>query len=635
MGTTQLSIENWSLSLRVIAAVGAVTFGAAAWFAYHNFIALTMIPAGVTVGFVFYTLFGQMPYSVDRILLETSIADDRIPTILTIVFLLASSVSVVSATWGYYTLPVTYYIAIAVAGTVLFCRIILTDAIRSNVVLVVLYGLNTFGSIHFAFPGGMGGPDHGYHLRLVEHIYEIGYPISGSATYAGFPGQHLSSAIAGQVLGLTPNTAYLFIGLFGMSVGVLLTYAVGIRLFGQQFALIAMLLYASMSYIVFRGTHPTQQAHLLPLTFLLFVAAIYLYSNPDWRNRLFILIAGVALISSHHYNSFVAAFMLASLLLGFLLANHFGSLSDRIFTSQVSQASSDPVEIVKRRGPIAILIFITLYATHMTFTSGYFESLVGYMFSFVQSLFQEPSDPLSATPRFADIPPEQFLLNTLGEGILMMLVVLGGLTAILYQRRVGIAILLWLAVAGALAILGVVVDFPFVIPQRIYVLAQMTAMGFLAAIGLVYLLNSGSDRSSVRRSHLAFVVGIVFLLIFFSTASTVAGFETSLFNEGVTYPIQYTIAEEEQAEAFWAHVGVNESQIYWERGFEASEDRINFSSRDADVIGVNHHRIGTGITVHGGSGIGAVRYVIPESPMADLERERKVYHNGATELYVR
>jgi hypothetical protein len=185
-----------------------------------------------------------------------------------------------------------------------------------------------------------------------------------------------------------------------------------------------------------------------------------------------------------------------------------------------------------------------------------------------------------------------------------------------------------------LAVIGVVVDFPFVIPQRIYVLAQMTAMGFLAAIGLAYLLNSDWRGGSIGRYHLGIVVALIFVLIFFSTASTIAGFETSLFNTGISYPIEYEIAEQEQATEFWEYVGVNESQIVWENSFQVSPERINFSSREADVIGVNHHRIQSGLYVSGGSGIGSGQYVIPESPTAGINTEKRIYTNGATELYL-
>ena len=80
------SMRKLTLSLRWIAVAGVIVFAAATWFAYHNFIALTMIPAGVTVGFLVYAISGRRQQPVDHTLSSLSVNDDRLPTVLTIGF---------------------------------------------------------------------------------------------------------------------------------------------------------------------------------------------------------------------------------------------------------------------------------------------------------------------------------------------------------------------------------------------------------------------------------------------------------------------------------------------------------------------------------------------------------------------
>ncbi|QLD87067.1 hypothetical protein HWV23_15495 [Natronomonas halophila] len=621
------------VSLRRLAGLGAILSGGATIFAFQNFLALTMVPAGITVGLLLYSILGVADHSVSQTLATTKITDRRLPTVLTIVFLLASAVSVVSLTRGYYTKPLLYYLMIGTAGVALFFRIVLTDAVRTNVVLVVLFGLNTFGSNQIVFPQ-MRGPDGGYHIELVRYIYETGFVVESSATYAGFPGQHLGPAMAANLTGLSPESTYLLFGTALMLIGSFLTYCVGLRLANQEYALLAMLIYASMSYVVYRGGHPTQQAHILPIFFLLYVAAIYLYFNPSLRNRLAFIVAGLMLIATHHHTSLIAVIMLGALLVGFLGAKYVQSLSDIVLAERIQQVGSAVTEKAISHGLLILVLFSTIFYVHLTITSGYLPSLAGYVLSFIQSLLgAETSGSLAGASRFAAIPPRVFLINTTGEGILVFLVVLGGLTHLVYQDRIGIMMIVWLAFAGALALLGVVIEFPFIIPQRIYVMAQMTAMGFLAATGLVYLLNQGHASARQSVAAVGLVAGVVFLLIFFSTASTVAGIETSPFNQEVLYPIEYQVAEEDQTREFWNQVGEAEAELQWAHQLPANEHTIDYSTVEEGAIGVSYHRIDTGVTVHGGSGIGAASYVSPSNPTEGLENNRKFYDNGPVELY--
>jgi hypothetical protein len=502
------------------------------------------------------------------------------------------------------------------------------------VVLAVLFGLNTFASNQIAFPLGMLGPDYDAHIPLVEYIYETGHLISRAETYGGFPGQHLISAEVGLVAGLSAETVYLSVGTLAMMLGLLLTYSIGTRIIGDQYALIAMLMYASMSYVIFRGGHPTQQAHILPILFLLFVTTLYLYYRPSTRNMVMFLMFGVLMVMAHHHTAFQAGAMLVALYLGYRLFRPIEWLSPQLFRTQVRKVPSRAMATTGLGARLTV-VFSTVYAAHIVFTSGYFPNIVGHIAGFFTATTQEPRDSLSTAARFAEIPTEQFLINTTGEGILFALIVIGVLASLVYLNRTLLMLTTWFVTAGCLAAIGTVIDFPFIIPQRIYVTTQMTAMGFLAAFGLVVLLGRGARSETRSFAPVAVLAVVVFALVFFSASSTIAGIETSPFNTNVGYGPQYEIVEQERAERILESAGINPDSIEWARRFVQLDGTIDYSSAEADILGVNRHQLESGVSPQARSGLGSEATVFPRSPTAGLEEATKIYDNGPVEVYNR
>ena len=96
---------------------------------------------------------------------------------------------------------------------------------------------------------------------------------------------------------------------------------------------------------------------------------------------------------------------------------------------------------------------------------------------------------------------------------------------------------------------GVVFNVPFALPNRVYVITEITGFGLLGAAGVVYLLRHARWRPNPRVAVLA-VAGLFVAFAFFSTASTIAGIETSPFNEEVPHRTWYGMAEENAAEAY-------------------------------------------------------------------------------------
>jgi len=620
------------ISLRWLAALAAVAFLGVTWYLYQTRVEVAMIGAGIATGFGTYALLGTGRGSLREALNGLSVDSTRLSRGLASGFFLASAVSMVTLTWGYYTKPIAYYLAIAAAGAILFLRIALTDATQSNVILAVLFGLNTFGSNQIAFPLGMRGPDGGYHIRLVEYIMESGQVIPGGVTYAGFPGQHLLSATTGISAGLSSGVVYVLIGTVAMTLGLLLTYSVGRRVLDARYALIAMLVYASMSYVIYRGGHPTQQAHILPMMFLLFLATLYLYYRPNTRESLLFMLFSVVLIATHHHSSFQAGGMLVALYLGYRLFGPLEWVSTRLLRSKVRRLPSRAMA-TGGRGARLMVLFGTAFAAHIVFTSGYFRNMVGHVLGFAASLNEETRRSLASSGRFAEVQTEQFLINTTGEGILLGLAVIGGLACLVYLSRTLLMMVVWLAVAGVLAALGTVIDWPFLIPQRIYVTAQMTAIGFLAAFGVVVLLGRGVDSRVRSVTPVAVLTVVVFALVFFSASSTIAGIETSPFNTNVGYGLWYDVVEEERSEEFLAQVGINPDAA--RGGAVTANGSMDYSSIDEGIISVRHHRLSSGSSLASTSGIASATKVFPDSPTAPLTDDNKIYSSEQVELYHR
>jgi hypothetical protein len=620
------------ISLRWLAALAAVAFVGVTWYLYQTRVAVAMLGAGIATGFGTYALLGTGQGSLRAALNGLSVDSTRLSRGLASGFFLASAVSMVTLTWGYYTKPIAYYLAIAAAGAILFLRIALTDATRSNVVLAVLFGLNTFGSNQIAFPLGMRGPDGGHHIRLVEYIYETGQVIPGGVTYAGFPGQHLLSATTGIPAGLSPGAVYLLIGTMAMTLGLLLTYSVGRRVLDTRYALIAMVVYASMSYVIYRGGHPTQQAHILPMMFLLFLATLYLYYQPSTRNSLLFMLFSVVLIATHHHSAFQAGGMLVALYLGYRLFGPLEWVSVRLLRSKVRRLPSRAMATGGRGARVTVL-FATVFAAHLVFTSGYFRNMVGHVLGFIASLNEETRGSLASGGRFREVPTEQFLINTTGEGILLGLAVVGGLACLVYLSRTVLMMVVWLVVAGVLAALGAVIDWPFLIPQRIYVTAQMTAIGFLAAFGLVVLLGRGVESRVRSVTPVAVLAVVVFALVFFSASSTLAGIETSPFNTNVGYGLWYGVVEEGRSAEFLKQVGVNPDAVNGPHvNFDGSTE---YTHVEEGIIEVSHHRLSSGSLISSHSGVASAAVVFPDSPTAPLTDDNKMYSNGPVELYHR
>ena len=651
-------------SLRAVSAIAALCFLGVASVVYENYTPFTLLPVGVALGFGLYAAFG--PRESDAF--ASSLDDPRLPGVLTAAFLLSVAVAMFSLRNAYYTKPTPFYVAIAVAAGVLVLRILLTDAHLTNGLFAFIFGLATFLTNQVVMPLGQNGPDSGFHRRFAQQVYETGLVpgVGGtepwSTQYIGYPLQHVVSASTAQVTGYPVTPSYRGVAILGMVLVLPLTYLVARRLGSREFALLAVVVVASMEYVVYRVGHPSKLAYALPLLMLTFACAIYIYHRRGGAGvvPLFALFS-IALVFTHAHTAFTALILMVALAIGCWLApiveprlaralrfdadGHArgieadgGESTDRPASSlhRSSGGVPDFETATASRFHVLAFAFVVAFVAQAIYFSDFYGNIVEILLNWVEAILLA-SESTREAPRFGQLPNESLFVNTIGSGLLVAFVVLGLLDSLERRRTIGFVLTSWLAAAGVLMVLGVVGDAQFALPNRVYVIAQLTAMGFFAAGGLVYLFSQ-TDRTGpeVARVLAVALVAVVVCFVFFSTASTIAGPGTSPFNDDVPHRIWTGMVEQNAADDF-AKGHLDEDLYRSASSYPIDVDGgIDYSSAiPGEVVYVNGYGLSTGTTLQSGPGqIGGAIYAIPREPTAGLvDSSNRIYDNGAVEFY--
>jgi len=629
-----ISFDRSPVTLRQLSAAGAVVTALFAVVVYQVLSSFVLLAVGTAAGFALYALFGGVP---DGDLRSFDIGDNTaLPGLLTLGFLLSSAVALFSLSGAYYTKPLLYYVAVAVAAGFLGLRIILTDAHRTNGVLAVLYGLNTFVTNQLAFPLGLNGPDIGDHLGLARTIVETAH-IVGGGLYNGFPAQHLIAASTAVASGTPVTGAYRLVGIFGMVLTIPVTYLIAWQYGSRRFAVLGMLVVGSMEYVVYRAGHPSKLAYVLPLLVFTFATVAYLSSKRSAGMTALFALFSTALVFTHAHTAFVTLVFLGTVGIGHRLLDRIDqslpgwSLFARVGPDDLTLVDSG----LSDRTHMLALLFAIAFVTQFLYFAGFFGQFVSIAAQYVDVLFQTGGpDSVKETPRFSTIPFDAILLNTIGSGLLTALAVLGALHQ--FERRVRFTAVLfgWMVVAAVLMVGGVLFDVPFALPNRVYVITELTGAGLFAAAGIVYLVRQSESRR-FGRALVVFVVAVIVAFTLFSTASTIAGIETSPFNEDVPHRTWYGMVEEDAAASFAADHG--RGDITYARGFPVDREAgaLNYSRvNESEIVGLNLQKIQAGVTVRGGAGrIGTGIWFIPDRPRAGLADQSRLYDNGPIELY--
>ena len=629
-------------SLRGLSLVGGVVGAFLTVVVFLQFPPFTLLAAGVTVGCLLYAVMGHQTKAVEYGRQE-SVTRPELPGVLTTAFLLANAVAILSLSTAYYNKPILYFIAIAIAAGILVLRVAMTNAHASSGVLACVYGLNTFVSNQLAFPLGLNGPDIGDHVGLAQTIVETSQ-VTGGGLYNGFPAMHLLTATASLFTGGSVVPTYRTLALTGMVLALLVTYLVARKLGSRRYAVMAIVVLGSMEYVVYRAGHPSKLAFALPLVVLLFATVVYLYETPQPGMVVLFGLFSTALVFTHAHTAAVTMVMLVALGVGQFVLLPLRRRIDRWSCGVDPSMTADGGTRLRApgRGHVLAVLFVVAFVGQFLYFSQFFTGFlqIGRQYVDVLLLTGGP-DPVESTPRFNTIPTEVLLVNTIGSGTLAMLAILGGLNHLRRRKTVSILLFGWLGVAGALMIGGVFLNLPFALPNRVYVIVEMTGLGLFGAAGLVYLLQRAEgDRGRGRNVAVVLVVGVVVGFALFSTASTIAGLETSPFNEDVGHRTWYGMVEEDAGEEYLVGGGVSPDyatgEFRWARSLPVGDDRrIDYDAATNDtLVGLNDHKMTSGVVASGGKGrIGTGVYVIPEEPRSGLSDASTLYDNGAVEVY--
>ena len=248
---------------------------------------------------------------------------------------------------------------------------------------------------------------------------------------------------------------------------------------------------------------------------------------------------------------------------------------------------------------------------------------------------QSGGDVVKQLVRFEQIPDASLFINTVGSGLLVALAVVGALWYLRRRTRLSTGMLVWTGVAGLWMVFGVVLTLPFTLPQRLYVVAQITVLGFFGARGALHIKDAVTRRTSPRAAA-AVLVAIVTLVVFFSTASTIAGIETSPFNDDVPHRTWYKMVEEEHAKDAITTAGVQRGELSFARGLPADPDgRIRYEEAEGSVVVLNRHKILSGVIVEAGHGrFGTASYAFAPDPDRGLGNATRFFDNGVMDAYV-
>lgn len=302
---------------RLLSLVCGVITAIAAGLVYLKLPTFTLLALGSSIGFFGYSWIGET--GSDR----TSRLDfdypSWLPSMLTTIFLLATAASIFSLSWAYYDKPLFYYAALAVAAGALVFRVVTTDLHKSNLLLAIFYGINTFASNQLAFPLGLYGPDFGSHVKFTKAIVMTGHVYDGSL-YAGFPGQHILAGTVAIFAGFPVRPTYMVVGIMGMLLSLFIVYLIGHHLGDERYATMSVIIMASMDAVIYRAGHPSKLAYAIPLILLMLMTFAYMINiNDRTLSRGFLvlfILFGTLLAFTHHYSVIVSVVMVGAIVLG-------------------------------------------------------------------------------------------------------------------------------------------------------------------------------------------------------------------------------------------------------------------------------------------------------------------------------
>jgi Dolichyl-phosphate-mannose-protein mannosyltransferase len=463
----------------------------------------------------------------------------RILRIATVLFFLFTAGSLLTLRSELYGKPAAYFALVAASAGMVALRIALlesTKEVRSTLAMIILVALNFFGSDQLVFPLGIGGGDGSTHLHfLVDPIVRSGFipPTDPCGLFYGtFPTHHIFVAMGSILMSVDPTRVYYGFGTFAMTLLVPVEFLIGRSVFGTRVGLFAALLLSGSSYFIYWASHAAPTSYGLSLIGLILFALVTMLERPNSR---LILVAGLfalALVLVHPYSTVIFGILLVGLVVGQVLAR---------------RAVPRPWPWGTRIVSVSFLYTLLIYWSNFSCLMTKSFQLTAQYYQLLTSEAQFPSGGI-----YNRLPLSLLFVNTAGDSILQFLVIIGFFLVLAYgvtpkmMMIVGPTLILFLV-----SIVGLVFPLTWLNPNRIY--AFLEAIGFAPLAAFAVRAFIGYERRPPR-GRLLFRVGLVGVVVavfmFASPASTIAGFETSVFVGGQPFVKLYETPPE-VASATW------------------------------------------------------------------------------------
>jgi hypothetical protein len=217
--------------------------------------------------------------------------------ITTILFIITLIILTCSA-----TRPLSYFVIVGLVSCLIFTQIIMSNRPAWTDYLIIIevafVSLDLVWGVTLKYPLYFGYTDLLSHLRWISTVIETRHIDSLGDTYLQFPLYHIFNAICSEITGLSVrNTVFIFIGLV-WQIGNIFAYLIFKKLSGStKFALVATLLFALNSQVVFYGAYAITRS----LAFVIVLCWLYLVLNST--KTLYIVLSLIAmcmLILTHH-----------------------------------------------------------------------------------------------------------------------------------------------------------------------------------------------------------------------------------------------------------------------------------------------------------------------------------------------
>ncbi len=485
----------------------------------RNYASYVFLVASVTLGSIVYILlyrkFGFTDLDQENLISPGRFVKTH-QNLFTALYFILFSLSVLTLAYGFYSKSLLYYICISLCVGIIFIEIVFSSDYQKpwwTLAKIYLLFLNISLSNQIIFPYGIGNPDDFYHIyNIMVPTIETGYVPDGY-TYSHFPCHQIIGAMASLVSGTLPRMTYYCLGTFLMSLGILFVYIIGSKFLGTKFGLVAALMYTCCDYVIYWASHPVQMSYTYPIA--LMIVSVILCSIFHKRSvgmEIVFVLFTLLMVFTHHYTATIVLFL--------ILAICFLEL---LYPEKLKSNKREVIWFTS--------IYLFILFCQWIYYSNLFGGFIGIVDTYIDVFSTDVSSSVTSATVYDAIPLSTLLLNEIGSCILIILSTIGFLYCIHRRSKFFDTVLTMLLLLGALIGVGILINIYYLMPNRVYVFLQCFALVFLAGIAVLWILYNCKENLK----KIGAVVLLVVCLSFFSSASTIAGFETSLFTNDQPY----------------------------------------------------------------------------------------------------